>query len=207
MSNALITTRARCTPRRTRQPRAARPPQPTPSASPPAASCAPTSRAPSTYYRCGHERKHSPIASRLTRSHARRPQPHTAEGNAVSKAITLAEITKRRVRGLHQNTQIGLAAGSAADGARSIPSIAITLSLSPLDASLPGCACAAIRQMLHVRICSRIGIIALVSHTIRYQPPLTDEELRAAWIFDDEESGAMELEAADEGRYSRSRVG
>ena len=38
-----------------------------------------------------------------------------------------------------------------------------------------------------------------LSHTTRYQPPLTDEELRAAWIFDDEESGVMELEAADEG--------
>ena len=32
---------------------------------------------------------------------------------------------------------------------------------------------------------------------LRYQPPLTDEELRAAWIFDGE--SAMELEAADEG--------
>ena len=43
------------------------------------------------------------------------------------------------------------------------------------------------------RYCARLAC------NLRYQPPLTDEELRAAWIFDDEESGAMELEAADEG--------
>ena len=61
-----------------------------------------------------------------------------AEGAAVSKAITLAEITKRRMRGLHQNTQIGVAA--AGDGAAngSVPMITITLSAVPLDASLPG---------------------------------------------------------------------
>lgn len=74
----------------------------------------------------------------------------------MCKAVSVAEITKRRLRGLHQNTQIGLrekAAGSA------VPTITITLSLAQLDTSQPG-----------------------------YQPPLTDEELHAAWIFDEEVS-------------------
>ena len=58
-----------------------------------------------------------------------------AEGAAVGKAVTVAEIAKRRLRGLHQNTQIGLA---GADGERSTPRIAITLSCAPLDPTLPG---------------------------------------------------------------------
>ena len=78
----------------------------------------------------------------------------TAEGNAVCKAVSVAEITKRRLRGLHQNTQIGLTEKAAASA---VPTIAITLSLAQLDTSQPG-----------------------------YQPPLTDEELHAAWIFDEE---------------------
>jgi DNA-binding protein len=61
-----------------------------------------------------------------------------AEGSTVSKAITLAEIAKRRLRGLHQNTQIGVT--TASDGSSSVPTIAITLSLTPLDATLLGCA-------------------------------------------------------------------
>jgi DNA-binding protein len=86
----------------------------------------------------------------------------TAEGNAVCKAVSVAEIIKRRLRGLHQNTQIGLtkaaaAAASGASAAAAAPTIAITLSTTPLDVSQPG-----------------------------YQPPLTDEELHAAWIFDEE---------------------
>ena len=62
-----------------------------------------------------------------------------AQGPAVSKAVTVAEIAKRRLRGLHQNTQIGLTA-ERAEGERSVPTIAITLSLVPLDAAMPGCA-------------------------------------------------------------------
>ena len=77
----------------------------------------------------------------------------TVEGTAVSKAISVAEIVKRRLRGLHQSTQIGLAADNTE---RSTPTMSITLSLAPLDARRPG-----------------------------YQPPLTEEELRAAWIFDE----------------------
>lgn len=88
----------------------------------------------------------------------------TAEGNAVCKAVSVAEIIKRRLRGLHQNTQIGLteaaaaaASASGASAAAAAPTIAITLSITPLDVSQPG-----------------------------YQLPLTDEELHAAWIFDEE---------------------
>ena len=78
-----------------------------------------------------------------------------AEGATVCKAVTVAEITKRRLRGLHQNTQIGMT--STANQVLPAPTIAITLSLEPLDPTLPG-----------------------------YQPPLTDDEMLAAWIFDDE---------------------
>ena len=57
----------------------------------------------------------------------------------MSKVVSVAEIVKRRMRGLHQHTSIGLAAARA-EGARSTPTIAITLSRDPLDVSLPGCA-------------------------------------------------------------------
>ena len=65
-----------------------------------------------------------------------------AEGSAVSKAVTVAEIVRRRLRGLHQNTQIRLATGSHSDEQRTswppMPSIAITLSTAPLDPTQPG---------------------------------------------------------------------
>ena len=54
----------------------------------------------------------------------------TASGAAVSKAVTVAEIAKRRRRGLHQRTQIGLAADA--------PTVEILLSSEPLDPNLPG---------------------------------------------------------------------
>ena len=69
----------------------------------------------------------------------------TARGPAVAKAVTVAEITKRRMRGLHQSTQIGLATSSCDDHGPSsatgelAPTIRIVLSVQPLDASLPGC--------------------------------------------------------------------
>ena len=70
----------------------------------------------------------------------------TARGPAVAKAVTVAEITKRRVRGLHQSTQIGLASPnedvheSSSATTELAPTIRIVLSVQPLDASLPGCA-------------------------------------------------------------------
>jgi len=97
--------------------------------------------------------------------HQTAPLTIAAEGAAVAKAVSIAEITKRQLRGLHQNTQIGL----VADADRSTPKIAITLSLAPLDASLAG-----------------------------YQPPLSEDELHAAWIFDDDaerQAGAASTDA------------
>ena len=82
----------------------------------------------------------------------------------MSKAVTVAEITKRRLRGLHQNTQIGLAPAAAATTAGASasshpqPEISILLSLAPLDPSQPG-----------------------------YQPPLTDEEILNACVDDEPE--------------------
>ena len=76
----------------------------------------------------------------------------------------MAEITKRRLRGLHQNTQIGLAPAAAATTAGASasshpqPEISILLSLAPLDPSQPG-----------------------------YQPPLTDEEILNACVDDEPE--------------------
>ncbi|KAL3904976.1 MAG: hypothetical protein SGPRY_011083 [Prymnesium sp.] len=66
-----------------------------------------------------------------------------SEGNAVCKAITVAEITRRRLRGLHQNTQIGLHEREASDetsrcGRAEEPTISILLSLEPLDPMQPG---------------------------------------------------------------------
>ena len=92
---------------------------------------------------------------------ARAPLRITAEGNAVCKAVSVAEIVKRRLRGLHQNTQVGLAGGGAAGGGaeegvpRAAPAIVIVLSLAPLNPSEPG-----------------------------YQPPLSAAELEAAWLDD-----------------------
>jgi DNA-binding protein len=72
-----------------------------------------------------------------------------AQGMGIAKAVTVAEITKRRLRGLHQNTQISLlsnashdsAGGEAASAASKadVPAIVITLSMLPLDPTEPGC--------------------------------------------------------------------
>ena len=90
-----------------------------------------------------------------------------ATGAAVGKAVSVAEITRRRLRGLHQNTQIGLQARAEGDRSAPTPTLAITLSLTPLDSSLPG-----------------------------YQPPLSEEELRAAWIFEESDAVQMDEEQA-----------
>ena len=89
-----------------------------------------------------------------------------AAGKAVSKAVTVAEIAKRRLRGLHQNTQIALAE-AAEEGAASQPAISIVLSLQPLDPSRPG-----------------------------YQPPLTDEEMLDAGVDLEEPDDIVEGGAA-----------
>ena len=68
----------------------------------------------------------------------------TAEGSAVCKAVSVAEITKRRLRGLHQNTQIGLPTGTAGSS-NGTPALTITLSLTPLDANQLGYAPSATR--------------------------------------------------------------
>lgn len=72
----------------------------------------------------------------------RAPLVLQAEGNSVSKAVTVAEITKRRLPGLHQNTQIGLRPvdGESQSATDRTPTIAILLSTAPLDATQPGCA-------------------------------------------------------------------
>ena len=93
-----------------------------------------------------------------------------AEGSAVGKAVTVAEITKRRMRGLHQNTQIGVTPQDNLRHSRPVydnvtPTIAITLSVAPLDASQPG-----------------------------YQPPLSESELLAAWL--DDGTAAVDTESA-----------
>ncbi|XP_077382265.1 ribonuclease P protein subunit p25-like protein [Festucalex cinctus] len=75
----------------------------------------------------------------------------TASGKGVSKAITCAEVVKRRVRGLHQLTSLASATLTdvwepleAAVGldtltvSRKLPVIWILLSKDPLDNSLPG---------------------------------------------------------------------
>ena len=94
----------------------------------------------------------------------------------MNKAVTVAEITKRRLRGLHQNTQIGLAPAAAATTAGASasshpqPEISILLSLAPLDPSQPG-----------------------------YQPPLTDEEILNACVDEPEQDcgdGATSGDAA-----------
>ena len=72
-----------------------------------------------------------------------------ALGNAVNKAITVAEIVKRRVLGLHQVTCISSSKlcdvyEPLEEGLRTVKKrrvvarIALTLSTLPLDTSLPG---------------------------------------------------------------------
>ncbi|XP_041856988.1 ribonuclease P protein subunit p25-like protein [Melanotaenia boesemani] len=75
----------------------------------------------------------------------------TASGKGVSKAITCAEIVKRRVKGLHQLTRLLYgtvvevweplepAAGlDSLNVSRNLPAIWILLSKEPLDCSQPG---------------------------------------------------------------------
>jgi len=72
-----------------------------------------------------------------------------AMGRAINKTVTIAEIIKRRVPGLHQNTQIDsteitdvwepLEEGlHRLENVRHVSSIQVTLSTQPLDQSLPG---------------------------------------------------------------------
>uniref|UniRef100_A0A8C7X4H1 Ribonuclease P/MRP 25 subunit-like n=1 Tax=Oryzias sinensis TaxID=183150 RepID=A0A8C7X4H1_9TELE len=86
------------------------------------------------------------------RAHAACPQMvFTASGKAVSKAITCAEIVKRRVKGLHQVTRLlhstvvevweplEPAAGlDSLNVSRKLPAVWILLSREPLDSSQPG---------------------------------------------------------------------
>uniref|UniRef100_H2MR55 Ribonuclease P/MRP 25 subunit-like n=1 Tax=Oryzias latipes TaxID=8090 RepID=H2MR55_ORYLA len=86
------------------------------------------------------------------RVHAACPQMvFTASGKAVSKAITCAEIVKRRVKGLHQLTRLlhstvvevweplEPAAGlDSLNVSRKLPAVWILLSREPLDSSQPG---------------------------------------------------------------------
>ncbi|TDH11226.1 hypothetical protein EPR50_G00058640 [Perca flavescens] len=75
----------------------------------------------------------------------------TATGKGVSKAVTCVEIVKRRVRGLHQLTQLlfsrvdevwePLEPAAGLDSltvSRNVPAIWILLCREPLDASQPG---------------------------------------------------------------------
>ncbi|XP_054638778.1 ribonuclease P protein subunit p25-like protein [Dunckerocampus dactyliophorus] len=75
----------------------------------------------------------------------------TASGKGVSKAITCAELLKRRVRGLHQLTQLAnntvtdvwepLEPAAGLDSltvSRKLPAIWILLSRDPLDRQQPG---------------------------------------------------------------------
>uniref|UniRef100_A0A3Q3WU79 DNA/RNA-binding protein Alba-like domain-containing protein n=1 Tax=Mola mola TaxID=94237 RepID=A0A3Q3WU79_MOLML len=75
----------------------------------------------------------------------------TATGNGVSKAITCAEIVKRRVKGLHQLTRLLYATAvevweplepaaglDSLTGSRNVPAIWILLSREPPDCSQPG---------------------------------------------------------------------
>uniref|UniRef100_A0A3B5QW68 Ribonuclease P/MRP 25 subunit-like n=1 Tax=Xiphophorus maculatus TaxID=8083 RepID=A0A3B5QW68_XIPMA len=75
----------------------------------------------------------------------------SASGRAVSKAITCAEVVKRRLTGLHQLTRLAqstvlevwepLEAGSGLDSltvSRKLPAVWILLSREPLDPEQPG---------------------------------------------------------------------
>ncbi|KAK9835165.1 hypothetical protein WJX81_002353 [Elliptochloris bilobata] len=72
-----------------------------------------------------------------------------AMGRAINKTVTIAEIIKRRINGLHQDTKIGsvgmtdtwepLKEGlNRLETTRHVSVIAITLSMEPLDTSAPG---------------------------------------------------------------------
>lgn len=116
-----------------------------------------------------------------------------AMGKAINKTVTIAEIMKRRIAGLHQNTSIssvelrdhwepkeeGL---DPIDTTRHVSVITITLSKEPLDSSLPG-----------------------------YQPPLPESEVRP---LQDEDHLAGEADGEGEeggfprrGRGGRGRCG
>uniref|UniRef100_A0A667ZQU0 Ribonuclease P/MRP 25 subunit-like n=1 Tax=Myripristis murdjan TaxID=586833 RepID=A0A667ZQU0_9TELE len=87
----------------------------------------------------------------LSRMEARPRMVFTATGKGVSKAITCAELVKRRVKGLHQHTELlycgvdevwePLEPDAGLDSltvSRKLPSICILLSREPLDATRPG---------------------------------------------------------------------
>lgn len=107
-----------------------------------------------------------------------------ATGNAVCKAVSVAEITRRRLRGLHQSTKIGFAAPKA-DGVK-VPTISLLLSLEPLDALQPGCALSENAQRSKASVLANALCLHPLSSTQRhrYQAPLTEAELCAAWIID-----------------------
>ena len=59
-----------------------------------------------------------------------------ARGSAVTKAVSVAEIAKRRLRGVHQITRIGLE--RHVEGGRAEPTISITLALAGCDEAAAG---------------------------------------------------------------------
>ena len=125
-----------------------------------------------------------------------------ARGPATAKAVTVAEITKRRMRELHQNTQIGL--DTDASGKTS-PTICVVLSLAPLDASESGCEYSAVcsprrQQCQNTRLSLSLSLSNALERSLansvyayqrRYQAPLTEEE------FSDPLGGAQQEDQGD----------
>uniref|UniRef100_A0A7N8YLL3 DNA/RNA-binding protein Alba-like domain-containing protein n=1 Tax=Mastacembelus armatus TaxID=205130 RepID=A0A7N8YLL3_9TELE len=98
-----------------------------------------------------HVKDGSKIRNLLRFALSRMEVVFTASGKGVSKAITCAEIVKRRVKGLHQLTRLlystvvevwePLEPAAGLDSLtvnRNLPAIWILLSRDPLDCSQPG---------------------------------------------------------------------
>ncbi|XP_039019259.1 ribonuclease P protein subunit p25-like protein [Hibiscus syriacus] len=94
-----------------------------------------------------------------------------ATGRAINKTVMIAELIKRRIAGLHQNTSIG--------------SIDITDTWEPLEEGL-----LPIEATRHVSIVTiTLSKKELDSSSIGYQPPIPADQVKPSTEFEDNERG------------------
>ncbi|XP_039059479.1 ribonuclease P protein subunit p25-like protein isoform X2 [Hibiscus syriacus] len=94
-----------------------------------------------------------------------------ATGRAINKTVMIAELIKRRITGLHQNTSTG--------------SIDITDTWEPLEEGL-----LPLETTRHVSIITiTLSKKVLVTSSIGYQPPIPSDQVKASAAIEDTEGG------------------
>ncbi|KAG5103833.1 hypothetical protein AAZX31_17G246800 [Glycine max] len=110
-----------------------------------------------------------------------------AMGRAINKTVTIVELIKRRIVGLHQNTAIG--------------STDITDTWEPLEEGLLPLETTRHVSMITVTLSKK----ELDTSSVGYQPPLPADQVKAATDFDYEGEGSPNGRAHGRGGRGRGR--